>query len=53
MGRNGGHQQGDSTAAYGELPMATVRAFVEWTDRQALRLERRGLQRSLSCAAAG
>jgi len=25
MGRNGGHQRGDSTAAYGEVLMATVR----------------------------
>ena len=24
MGRNGGHQRGDSTAAYGEVFMATV-----------------------------
>jgi hypothetical protein len=24
MGRNGGHQRGDSMAAYGELSMATV-----------------------------
>ena len=24
MGRNGGHQRGDSVAAYGELSMATV-----------------------------
>jgi len=25
MGRNGGHQRGDSTAAYGEVLMATVK----------------------------
>jgi hypothetical protein len=24
MGRNGGHQRGDSTGAYGEILMATV-----------------------------
>jgi hypothetical protein len=29
MGRNGGHQQGDSVAAYGELSMATVKASAD------------------------
>jgi hypothetical protein len=28
MGRNDGHQRGDSMAAYGELSMATVTAYL-------------------------
>jgi hypothetical protein len=32
MGRNGGHQRGDSMAAYGELSMATVTQIAPMTN---------------------